>query len=632
MKTLARAKPENGVIICLALMWCHCHPGQGGSLAELTHQRLRDSQDLRDLAQTQPKAVAQAMGQIQSPLYLPDLMALLSVPDAQAAAIFSIGQIAIGQIALNETSAMPGGGPAKDAGLGSAPNVLVALEPHLQAQPVLVTEALGKWRLLPPPAAIEHADPAVRSAAAVALWRGRGERYSDHALHLLRRLAADADGEVRARVAFALSKPFESRATDVMILLLKDTNPLARLYAVRGLAQAQNQSREELLRALGPLELDADDKVRVEALQALVALEAGDRVASRHCSDPNVFVRMAVASVCASAWTDASNMVRRQAALAEAKKPTLSERLAALLRAANPLDRLTLADALGAEARRDDALPVLRTLIGDGDERVQSAALASLKTVNQAERTRLALTALSSPLLSVRAVAFDLLSTSTDDAVRDAVRAAYRQSLGDEWIDLREQMVDAFLAWGDVGSLRTVLGSDPCTKVRARAGRALKAPPLVVDRGPLAELTSFAARPRYDLVTSKGTLVLELFSDHAPQHVSSFDQLVQRHFYDGLLWHRVVPNFVVQGGDPRGDGWGNGGVAVDDEINPLPFVRGTLGMPNSGKDTGGCQFFITHIPTPHLDGRYTVFGQVVGGLEVLDILEVSDQIVAVRRL
>ena len=93
---------------------------------------------------------------------------------------------------------------------------------------------------------------------------------------------------------------------------------------------------------------------------------------------------------------------------------------------------------------------------------------------------------------------------------------------------------------------------------------------------------------------------------------------------DGLGFHRVVSGFVAQGLDPRGDGWGPGDVFLRDEIDPAPYRRGSVGMPNSGADTGGCQIFITHVPTPHLDGNYTILGEVVAGWEVLDALDLGD--------
>jgi cyclophilin family peptidyl-prolyl cis-trans isomerase len=94
----------------------------------------------------------------------------------------------------------------------------------------------------------------------------------------------------------------------------------------------------------------------------------------------------------------------------------------------------------------------------------------------------------------------------------------------------------------------------------------------------------------------------------------------------------VVPNFVVQGLCPRGDGYGTGGRRLPDEINPVPYLTGTLGMPNAGEPhTGGCQIFMTHLPTPHLDGRYTVFGRVTDGLDVMARLQIGDTIQRVRR-
>jgi len=103
-------------------------------------------------------------------------------------------------------------------------------------------------------------------------------------------------------------------------------------------------------------------------------------------------------------------------------------------------------------------------------------------------------------------------------------------------------------------------------------------------------------------------------------------KLAQKGFYDGLGFHRVVPNFVLQGGDPRGDGWGGPGYAIRSEYSFARFGRGMVGIASAGKDTEGCQFFITHLPTPHLDGRFTVFARVVDGFDVVDRLQVGDTI------
>jgi cyclophilin family peptidyl-prolyl cis-trans isomerase len=140
----------------------------------------------------------------------------------------------------------------------------------------------------------------------------------------------------------------------------------------------------------------------------------------------------------------------------------------------------------------------------------------------------------------------------------------------------------------------------------------------------------FEDDPVVTLVTSKGEIRIRCLAHAAPIHVASFVSLVREGFYDGLTWHRVVSNFVIQGGDPRGDGWGGAGYTLRDEINSSRYGRGSVGMPKAGKDTGGGQIFITHVPTPHLDGNYTVFGQVVSGLDVVDRIEVGDAIIRAR--
>ena len=110
----------------------------------------------------------------------------------------------------------------------------------------------------------------------------------------------------------------------------------------------------------------------------------------------------------------------------------------------------------------------------------------------------------------------------------------------------------------------------------------------------------------------------------------NFVRLAERHYYAGTRWHRVVPNFVLQDGDPTGTGNGGPGYAIRDEINPVRYLRGTMGMALSGPDTGGSQYFITHSPQPHLDGGYTVFGRVVRGMETADRVIQDDPITSIE--
>ena len=144
------------------------------------------------------------------------------------------------------------------------------------------------------------------------------------------------------------------------------------------------------------------------------------------------------------------------------------------------------------------------------------------------------------------------------------------------------------------------------------------------------DLVSPEFSPQVYLDTDKGSIQIELAVLDAPLTCLNFITLVRRGFFNGAEWHRVVANFVVQDGDPRGDGEGGPGYTIRDEINERPYLRGTMGMALDWADTGGSQYFLTISPQPHLDGRYTVFGQVVSGLDVLDRIEPRDKILRVR--
>jgi peptidyl-prolyl cis-trans isomerase B (cyclophilin B) len=127
---------------------------------------------------------------------------------------------------------------------------------------------------------------------------------------------------------------------------------------------------------------------------------------------------------------------------------------------------------------------------------------------------------------------------------------------------------------------------------------------------------------RATINTTLGPIELELFEDDAPNTVENFRKLAADHFYDGVIFHRVIPDFMIQGGDPEGTGTGGPGYSFEDEINEHKIVRGALAMANAGPDTNGSQFFIlTAAAAPWLDGKHTVFGRVVSGMETVDAIE-----------
>ena len=136
--------------------------------------------------------------------------------------------------------------------------------------------------------------------------------------------------------------------------------------------------------------------------------------------------------------------------------------------------------------------------------------------------------------------------------------------------------------------------------------------------------------PQIYIEMERGTIQIELAVLDAPLTAENFVQLVRSGFFNGLSAHRVVANFVVQTGDPRGDSEGGPGYTIRDELSQLPYLRGSVGMALDWADTGGSQFFITLSPQPHLDAKYTVFGQVVGGMDVVDGIQQGDIIRRVR--
>jgi peptidyl-prolyl cis-trans isomerase B (cyclophilin B) len=231
----------------------------------------------------------------------------------------------------------------------------------------------------------------------------------------------------------------------------------------------------------------------------------------------------------------------------------------------------------------------------------------------------------------------------TPGVIRDVLE---KNPMAREEVDIRTAAAEALANFdSDVSRevLHDLVTNDPDARVRNEAADALEKlgetrPEVQPDgerAGPATPLDSdfLKAKPgKYTatIATNRGNIVIELLARDAPRTVQSFVQLAESGFYDGLTFHRVVPNFVIQGGCPIGNGWGNPGYELRCEYNPLRYERGMVGMAHAGKDTGGSQFFVTHSRQPHLDGRYTIFGRVTEGLDVVDEICVEDTIESIE--
>jgi cyclophilin family peptidyl-prolyl cis-trans isomerase len=250
----------------------------------------------------------------------------------------------------------------------------------------------------------------------------------------------------------------------------------------------------------------------------------------------------------------------------------------------------------------------------------------------------------------VKAVALDAAAPlasgpSADPAVREAWRAAWASALESREPDLVASALDAAASLAEGGcALLAARRDDADDLVRDRARRLLaqrcgEDPGRFVHRPFATRLSSAdyrrlaataeSGRVLATFTTTRGSFTAELFPREAPMTVESFAALARKGYFDGTTIHRVVPDFVVQAGDPRGDGTGGPGYALRDELSSLPYLRGRVGMALSGPDTGGSQWFVTLSRQPHLDGGYTVFGEVASGMEVVDRIEQNDRILSV---
>jgi peptidylprolyl isomerase len=193
-----------------------------------------------------------------------------------------------------------------------------------------------------------------------------------------------------------------------------------------------------------------------------------------------------------------------------------------------------------------------------------------------------------------------------------------------EALESRLQDADRSVVAGAAGALRTITGRDYSSSMRSTFE------PLHTDFD-FEYLESLPETVRVCLETIRGEIFIDLYKNMAPFTVMTVLKLAgQRSLYNGLIFHRVVPNFVIQGGDPRGDGWGGPGFAIRSEFVPVTFDAGAVGIASSGKDTEGCQFFIMHSPAPHLDGRYTLFGRVTSGMDVVNKIVLGDRIFSLK--
>ena len=461
-----------------------------------------------------------------------------------------------------------------------------------------------------------HGPAALEAAISLGvLARNKDVRFPPEAHAALSSSLHRADA--RAGAAYALSRiPRGEGLSAALEATLRDGDPWTRSLAARAWGRQGLPAR-----GLRDAFRDPDWRVRAEAARGLATAagaEAEIQAAFAGQASPHVLVALAEAAAQIGALAPDPATVPdpvSRCAVAGARDRVRKQLIDTPSCAGDGWRSRARSGALAAEL----GLAQAREAFRDPDDRVRGAAAGAAGKEFAGELRALLHDA---DAYVVQEAAGALAKLPPDPATKEAaleaserLAAAHVKAGGDAESDALAALIAL------TGPLPELLPTP-----NAALALALGAPHIAVPVPPEARALPQAHLLR--LRTSRGDLVIDLRPDVAPLTSSALAALARRGFYDGLTFHRVVPDFVVQGGDPRGDGDGGPGWALPDEHSPLRFVRGTLGIATSGPETGGSQFVLCHSPQPHLDGRYTVAGQLRSGEDVLDALQPGDTILA----
>jgi cyclophilin family peptidyl-prolyl cis-trans isomerase/HEAT repeat protein len=512
----------------------------------------------------------------------------------------------------------------------------------------------------------------VRWRALYALWRSAPHGLIDIELakrvDALTKLTDDPDADVRMNLVTLLGKLKSSEALDLLRAAREAEKQLknwqVEVQIVRSLA-AFAPENPDLLGEFPEFLGSANDNVVIATLQALGGLPVGLIPTSddstklkdallRLASTRNLGAEMTRGEafvdlakffpeefVARNILADTSLTVRERAKVIEAVSLIPSGRsLAVIVKALDDRSNRIAMTAWDVLRRVLTPLVLSRIRAGDPDWAGASTTLFR-KTISALGRGDMAITYLVANTLADTAYFRIFQDSGQSDSLVLALDSAYtRLSAPDD----AEAMQNVLAAMGNMSDARFVPTLQKALRNPDRAVAAVAAAALErITNESYASRIPVATEPVYTdydwdtlesikpdqvavLRTNKGTIRLRLLKEDAPFTVLSFVKLVRKKFYDGLTFHRVVPDFVIQGGDPRGDGWGGPGYAIRSEFSMASFTRGAVGIASSGKDTEGCQFFITQVPAPHLDGRYTVFAKVIEGQDVVDRIQIGDTI------
>jgi cyclophilin family peptidyl-prolyl cis-trans isomerase len=541
--------------------------------------------------------------------------------------------------------------------------ILLGLTAALRSRPANAGPAIAKF--------LTHANPRVRADAANALARLRLKDGNDQ---LRKLVASDLDPIVRANAARVLGVTEDKQSFDALVSrATKDNDARVRVSAIRGLASLKDpravaplSARGELLtqRPLASRPAELNEILEIATTLGRLLTQKEDQTAITWLRKINeslnheapetelAFVRIAPAAYLFEFGTgdQARKKVQETILLnwraAAGIAAGLGEIAALPDSTPNKAELTTLAQLLlrALLDYRNSGLTI-NTLVAVHSEYAVPDVLRALAAFKPPDLGTVAMGQLKESDIIIRSTAADLLGDlPPSEEITNALAAAWPQAANDPLNDAALSILDT------LGKQKTTAANDVIKEalksgdhlIRRRAVALLKANGAgdfsseigtVQTRNTDAEYQRALARigkpTRAVVTTSKGSFTIDLLPEAAPLTVDNFVQLAQRDYFRNITIHRVVPNFVIQDGDPRGDGNGGPGYQIRCEINEVPYDRAAVGMALSGKDTGGSQWFVTHSPQPHLDGGYTVFGRVITGMDVVDKIVRGDVIQSV---
>ena len=640
--------------------------GNEDSVAELVKLLTHDTnQDVRAMA-------AFGIGEIESVSGAPALLAIMNDTkepgEVRARSVEALGKIAAALPKEQETRAKELGASILEAlrfenGRRSRPDrltILLGLTAALRSKPANAGPTIAAF--------LGYADSRVRADAANSLARLRVKDGNDQ---LRKLLTTDPDAVVRSNAARVLGATEDKAAFDGLVdRSLNDTDSRVRVSAVRALsslkdpravdpllkrgallAQGDVSARPsetnevlEIATTLGRLLPAKDDESALNWLRKLREAFSGTapevEIAFARISPGGYLAEFGVGAVGRRKvqetilvdWRSAAGIAQGLGEIATVpepvkNKPELANSAETLLRAMLDYRNSGININTLVAVHSEYAIPeIIR-------------ALAAFKPKDLAEVLRVQL---NESDVVVRATAAELLGGVPNEqvnarALAEALPRSMTDSLNDAALAILESLAKQKSPETNA-AIQTALDSNDHL-LRRKAVALLKANAAgdffsrignVQSRNTMVEYRRAVLRMGTPLqavvTTARGSFTIELLPEEATLTVDNFIQLAKRGYFDGITIHRVVPNFVIQDGDPRGDGNGGPGYQIRCEINTVPYDRAAVGMALSGKDTGGSQWFVTHSPQPHLDGGYTVFGRVVAGMDVVDGIVRGDAI------